>query len=282
VTDDVSSVNRAHWDELARLHAALPAPAPGEPRRPYDTAALVRGESSLVAVEAEGLARAVGDVGGLDVLHAQCHLGFDAISLARMGARVTGLDFSATALELARDLAERCDTAVDWCRADAVDPPPHLANAFDLVYATFGILCWIEDVDAWMSAMHRVLRPSGKLLLVDLHPTFLMVASTDPLELDFPYLSRGPQVFEEPGSYAAPDAAISHVRTVEFAHGLGQIVTSAARAGFAIDELDEQLEVEFDPRGGVLDRHRDGWYRLIVGGESLPVTYRLIATRLPA
>ncbi len=111
-------LNRASWDALAIAH--------GQDAY-YDSEALVGGASSLVEEEEAALADAgCVELAGLRVLHVQCHLGFDSITLARRGARVTGVDFSAVALTRARSLADRCGVEVDWVRADATDLPASL------------------------------------------------------------------------------------------------------------------------------------------------------------
>ena len=89
---------------------------------------------------------AVGEVAGLDVLHLQCHIGFDSISLARRGARVTGADFSPASLAKGRELAARAGVEVAFVEADATALPRELHGRFDLVYATIGVICWIEDL----------------------------------------------------------------------------------------------------------------------------------------
>lgn len=265
---DGSEVNREHWDALASVH--------GEGAdRYYDVEALVRGDRGLLRAEDE----AVGDVAGLDVLHLQCHLGFDAVTLARRGARVVGADFSAPALRKARAIAERCGVQVEYVEADSTALPPALHGRFDVVYATIGILTWIADVDAWMGSVARVLKPGGRLVLVDMHPLFSAIGSLDPLVLDFPYADSGPVEFDEPGSYAAADAPVSATRTVEHAHSLGEIVTAALGAGLRVDALREHLEVERDPRGGgLLALEDDGVYRLRLAGTALPVLYTLVAS----
>jgi SAM-dependent methyltransferase len=146
----------------------------------------------------------------------------DAVSLARLGAHVTGVDFSAAALARASDIASRCGVQVDFVQADATDLPAVLHDRFDLVYATIGILNWIEDVDAWMRSVRSVLRKGGRLLLIDVHPLFAMFGSVDPLDADFPYASAGPVSFDEQGSYADREAVLSSTATVEFAHSLGR------------------------------------------------------------
>src|SRR5918999_1034839 len=128
-------INRAHWDALAAVH--------GQDAY-YDSEALVAGADSLVSAEAAGVRAAVGAVAGLDVLHLQCHIGFDSISLARRGARVVGVDFSPVSLEKARALARRCELDIEFVEADATALPVTLHNRFDLVYATIGVITWID------------------------------------------------------------------------------------------------------------------------------------------
>src|SRR4051812_17414797 len=150
-------INRAHWDALASAH--------GQDAY-YDAEALIAGKDSLTAVETAGIREAIGAVAGLDVLHLQCHIGFDAISLSRRGARVVGADFSPASLEKARTLAKRCEANVEFVEADATKLPTELHNRFDLVYATIGVIVWIADLRAWMRSAAAALRGGGKLLLV--------------------------------------------------------------------------------------------------------------------
>lgn len=269
--DDSASVNVRFWDALAQVH--------GHGDAYYDLEALVEGKSSLSDVEAAAVSEAVGNVDGLDVLHVQCHLGMDAISLARQGARLTGVDFSPVALDRARQLASRCGVDIEYIHADSTRLPESLTGRFDLAYATIGVLCWIADLDAWMRSVRSTLRSGGRLVLVDLHPLFLMIDEVDPLHADFPYAFDGPHRFEDSESYAGVTAEETSGANVNYAHSLGEIVTAAARAGLQVDALREHLQAAFDPRGDVLRQEDDGQYRLRLTAQPLPVLYTLVATR---
>ena len=268
---DALETNRRNWDGRTRVH--------GQDRL-YDSAQLVAGGSSLTDVELEGLDRAVGQVAGLDVIHLQCHIGLDSISLARLGARVTGLDFSAVALAKAAALAGQCGVEVTWVAADVCNPPASLFGCFDLVYATIGVLCWIEDIDVWMSAAHRLLRPGGTLLLVELHPFHVMIDTTDPLVFDFPYTFDGPHRLDSAGSYTDASAAIASTQTVQYAHSLGEVVTAAVGAGLVVRWLAERTDAPRDFRGGLGSPEKDGRYRLRLGSEAAPMLYTVVADRL--
>jgi SAM-dependent methyltransferase len=258
-------VNRANWDARARLH--------GQDLY-YDTEGLVGGASSLSDIEDD----AVGDVRGLDLCHLQCHIGFDSISLARRGARVTGIDFSPVALGKAADLARRCGVELALVEADACDPPVDLHHRFDVVYATIGVLCWIDSVERWMGAVASLLRPGGTLVLVELHPLELMIDTVDPLVVDFPYNYDGPRRFDTDGSYADPEARIGATATIQFAHGIGEVVTAAIAAGLVITRLTEYTDSPRDYRGDLRHPESDRRYRRRLGGEAIPMLYTLLAT----
>jgi SAM-dependent methyltransferase len=264
-------LNRARWDALAAVDGQDAV---------YDSEGLIAGRRALREAEAAAVAVAAPDLRERDVVHTQCHIGFDTIALARRGARVTGVDFSRVSLDKAADLAERCGVEIEWVQADAAVLPDSLRCRFDLAYATVGAICWIEDLDAWMRCAAATLRPGGRLVLVEIHPLYAMVEDAgEPLRLDFPYAFDGPRRFDVPGSYADADARVQATAEVVYAHSLGEVVNAAIAAGLRIDALHEHLETDLDPRGNLLTRGDDGRHRLEVSGERLPVLFTLIATR---
>lgn len=260
-------VNRQLWDRLTEVHTTGGSTY-------YDIDGLLAGRSSLTSI----VRSAVGPVGGLDLLHMQCHFGLDTLSFAREGARVTGVDFSPAAVEYARGLATRAGLAATFVQADVQQLPEELDGRSDVVFASYGSLCWIASLDAWFGGAARVLRPGGRLVVVEVHPLMLMVDSVAPVVFGTAYLGGAAQVDQWEGTYAGGDVPISQP-SVGYPHGLGEVVTAAARAGFAVDDLTEYLRDEQEHRSGVLVRDADGWYRLPVGGQDLPVTYSLQATK---
>jgi SAM-dependent methyltransferase len=241
----------------------------------------VAGRVTLDEYEADALRRSVGCVAGLDVCHVQCHIGFDSILLARAGARVTGIDFSQVALDKARRLARACGVEVDFVESDACNPPRSLEGVFDLVYATVGVLCWIEDVDAWMRAAARLARPGGHLVIVELHPLLTMFDTIDPPATGFPYNFDGPHRFDADGSYTDRNAHLAATTTVEYAHGVGEVVTAALGAGWELTFLAEHTAAPRDYFGNLGDPEPDGYHRVRLGEEPVPMLYTLLARRSP-
>jgi len=108
----------------------------------------------------------LGDITGLRGVHLQCHLGTDTLSLARLGASMTGLDFSGASVEVARALSARCGPAVtsvesEVYRAAAVLDP----GSFDLVFTGIGAICWLHDIRRWAAVVAELLATGGRLFL---------------------------------------------------------------------------------------------------------------------
>lgn len=269
--NEVLAANLAHWEQLAAVHG-------NGTDTMYDVPALIAGKPMMTAAELAAV-ESVGGVRDRDVMHLQCHIGFDAIWFAQQGARVTGVDFSPAALAKAESIAARAGVSVRWVQSDAQRLPDSLAESFDIVYASIGAICWIEDLQAWMDGAARCLRPGGHLVLVDIHPLFGMIDTFEPLVADCSYAYAGPEEWVGDGSYADHSAPVIASRTLSFAHDLGEIVTCAVKAGLNVRELREVQEMHYFPRGGDAVPDPDGMYRIRIGGQTVPMLFSLTASK---
>ena len=231
-------LNRANWDERVAVHLG-----PGG----YDLASLRAGQGRLDAiVEAE-----LGSVTGLRVLHLQCHFGKDSLVLASRGAEVTGLDFSAPAIEAARQLAAELGLSARFVQADLYDAPTAIPEpaSFDLVFTTWGTITWLPDVARWAGVAAHFLRPGGALYFADAHPAALVfddMAGTDASGRPgwfAPYFGREPVPYDDPSDYSDPDARLVNSRQVGWLHPLGDILGALQAAGLRLEWLHEHPRV---------------------------------------
>ncbi|MBA2531625.1 MAG: class I SAM-dependent methyltransferase [Nocardioidaceae bacterium] len=274
--DDYRALNRACWDERAPAHAAS---------RDYGFDRFVADPAHLSDVVRFDLPL-LGDVSGLRGVHLQCHIGTDTISLLRLGAQMTGLDFSPTSLAQARRLAETTGSDVDFVEADVYDAVGALGSeAFDLVFTGVGALCWLPDVRRWAEVVAGLLRPGGRLFLREGHP--MLWALDDPREdgllvVEHPYFEREEgSVWDEEGTYVETDVVFSHTRTVEWNHGLGEIVTSVLASGLDLTGFVEHDSVAWDALPGTMRQLPDNAneWRLIDRPWRLPHSYTLQAVK---
>ena len=273
-THDYRELNQASWDERAPAHAASPG---------YNLAAFRSDPAYLSDVVTFDLPL-LGDVSGLRGVHLQCHIGTDTISLARLGADMTGLDFSPAAIEQARALSEELGAGVDFVEADLYDAAQVLPHGeFDLVFTGIGALCWLPSVSGWAEVVARLLKPGGRLFIREGHPVLWAVADPLPdgrLELDLPYFEREePLVWDGGGTYVETDVEFAHNRTLEWNHGLGEIITALLEQGLVITTFVEHDSVPWDPFPGHSEQLPGGEFRLKDRPWRLPHSYTISATK---
>jgi SAM-dependent methyltransferase len=271
---DYRTVNRRMWDERAPAHAGSPGYAVD--RFATDPAFL----SHVVRFDQPRL----GDLRGVRGVHLQCHIGTDTVSLARLGARMTGLDFSEVALGEARRIAQVAGVEVDFVAADAYDAVSALgAGRFDLVFTGIGALCWLPDIERWAEVVDGLLRPGGRLFIREGHPALWAVDEKfeDRLVVGYPYFETPePVVFTDDTTYVETDAVFEHNVSHSWNHGLGEIVTALLGRGLVLTQLVEHDSVPWEALPGqMVHSAEDDEWRLSERRERLPLTYTLQALK---
>jgi SAM-dependent methyltransferase len=258
-------LNRAMWDERVPIHLASEF---------YDLEGFKQGRCSLQPFEAGEL----GDVHGKELVHLQCHIGLDTLSWARRGARVSGLDFSPRAVAAAAELARELALSARFVCADVYDAPAALGQQYDIVYTGIGALIWLPDIVRWAEVIAALLRPGGRLYLVECHP-FTDVFAERTLEVTTDYF-HDPSgfVYQGSGSYADAAAVTQHNRSVEFRHPLGDVISALARQGLVIEQLREWDHTAY-ARWPFLERRSPVEYRMPAGKPRLPLLYSLSAVK---
>lgn len=275
-TADWFEDNRKNWDDRSALHYAS---GYGIQELIDDRAAI----SDTLAPDVERL----GDLTGKDVIHLQCHLGTDTVSLSRLGPRrVVGVDLSGQSIRQARSIATAAGAAIEYVEANVYDAREVIDGDFDLVYTSLGVLCWLPDVDSWARVVASLLAPGGRFFIRDDHPMFMTIGEdvSDGLRVEQPYFQQEqPLTWEDEGSYveAAADApSVAHTRNHQWNHSLGEIVTALLHAGLVIDALEETPYAAWSPWADLMVNDEGGrGYRLRDHPERLPLQFLIEAHR---
>ncbi|QJU54199.1 class I SAM-dependent methyltransferase [Herbiconiux sp. KACC 21604] len=273
--DDHLAANRANWNDRAAAHSTRTGLGYGVQRFIDDRALL----SDVVSFDRERL----GAIEGLTTVHLQCHIGTDTLSLARLGARVTGLDFSPTAIAEARRLVEETGDEVDFVESDVASALSALTpESFDLVYTGIGALCWLPLIAEWAGVVAGLLKPGGRLFLREGHPILWAMDETldDDLHLRFPYWEHErPLEWDDDASYVPTDRPLTATKTYEWNHGLGEIVTALLDSGLVLTMLVEHDSVPWEALPGQMVERPDGEYALSDRAGVAPLSYTLQAVK---
>lgn len=271
--EDYRAVNLANWEQRAPAHAA--SPDYGFDRFIADPGYL----SDVVRFDVPRL----GDLSGLRGVHLQCHIGTDTLSLARLGARMSGLDFSPAALTEARRLAAATGTDIGYVQSDVYDARDALGDElFDFVFTGVGALCWLPDIRRWARVVASLLRPGGRLFLREGHPTMWSIDERmeDRLAIEFAYFERPePLVWEDDSTYVQTDATFTATVTHTFSHALSETVTALLDVGMELARFEEHQSVPWEALPGQMRRDDDGEWRLVDRPWRLPLSYTLHAIK---
>lgn len=257
-------LNRANWDERVPLHL---------PTAMYDMTDLRAGRHRLHPIEEAEL----GEIAGLRLLHLQCHFGRDTLALAQKGADVTGLDFSGPAIEAARAIAAELGIAAEFVQSDVYAARGAVEGHFDLVFTSWGTICWLPDIDAWARTVASLLRPGGFFYFADMHPAALVfddeTGQGGRPGWFAPYFHPGALEIDEVRDYADPEARLSNTRTHQFMHPVGRVVQALIDAGLHLEMLHEHDSVAWQAFY-CLVQHEDGMWRF-PDRPWLPLSYSL-------
>lgn len=267
--------NRAWWDAATPVHVRS---------KMYDVPSFVRGRNGLDGF----ILDEVGSVQGKRLLHLQCHFGQDTINWARLGAEVTGVDYSPEAIRTARSLAAEVGARAEFVESNLFDLDDRFKAEFDIVFTSWGVLCWLPDLEPWGRLIGDALKPGGFFYIAESHPLIAMfeydqeVASSSDLDVTYPYFREGGVVRFEPSGDGDPDYADPDHRntlpTNEWPHPLSETIGVLLQAGLEIEMFRERPALAWRMFKGMV-QGSDGLWRMPDGVIQIPMSFSLKARK---
>lgn len=263
IPPDYLETNKASWNNKVNFHISSEF---------YNVEAWKNGKSSLHDIELNLL----GAVSGKSILHLQCHFGQDTISLARMGAKTTGIDLSDKAIEVARNLAKDMNVDASFICCDLYDLPQHLDSKFDIVYTSYGTIGWLPDMDKWAEVIQYFLKPGGQFIFVEFHPVVWMF-DDDFKGVAYDYFNKGAIIETYTGTYADKEAPIVQ-EYVMWNHSISEVVQSLLGKGLSIKSL---MEYDYSPYNCFRHTEQTDINKYIIKhfGNKIPMVYSVVAEK---
>jgi len=262
---DYLAKNKDAWNKKTIFHVASEF---------YNMKAFLEGESSLNTIEHNLL----GDMKGKQILHLQCHFGQDSLSLAREGAKVTGVDFSDKAIDKAREINNTLGLNAEFVCCDIYNLPEHLNKKFDLVFTSYGTIGWLPDMEKWAKVVAHFLKPGGKLVFVEFHPVVWMFDNEFTF-IEYSYFNREPIVEVETGTYAETNAPLK-TETISWNHDLGEVLGNLLKADLEITDFKEYDYSPYECFKNLVETE-PGKYKLRDLQDKIPMVYSVVAQKKP-
>jgi len=256
---DYLAINKASWDKRTEAHLDSAF---------YDNKSFLTGRNSLNEIELAIL----GNVNGLKILHLQCHFGQDTISLSKMGAHVTGLDFSEKAITSAQQLATKMGTDTRFVHADVYNAPEVFNEKFDLIFTSYGTIGWLPDINAWGQVISLLLKPGGRFVFAEFHPVVWMY-DDNLKDVQFNYFKDNAIIEDEEGTYANKNANIK-TKCITWNHSLSSVFTALVDAGIEIKYFQEYDYSPYNCFANMVE-FEPGKYRTEKFGNKIPLVYAL-------
>lgn len=254
---DYIKTNREAWDKKTEVHAESEF---------YDVAGFLAGKTSLREIELSELR----DVDGKTLLHLQCHFGLDTLSWARLGANVTGVDLSSNSIDKANFIKEKAGLEGRFICSDIYSFGETSRETYDIVFTSYGALCWLPDLDKWAEVVSHSLKPSGTFYIVEFHPLYDLVSG-------YSYFHKDEPTIETEGTYTENDPGDTST-VVTWAHPLSEVVNSLTTAGIHISRLNEYPFSPYNCFENMVEREKGRFY-ISRSGQDIPLLYTIIGTK---
>jgi SAM-dependent methyltransferase len=251
-------MNRESWNQRAEVHFDS---------RFYDVDGFMAGNTSLREIELAELTQ----VNGCRLLHLQCHFGLDTLSWARRGAECTGVDISPVAIEKARQLNESTHLNAKFVCTDVYSYSRGDADPFDIVFTSYGTICWLPDLDRWAEVVSSNLAMGGTFYMADFHPIYDLLAGYSYFETDEPDVEEEETYTENSGDLKTPLAV--------WAHPMGRVLNALVNAGIAIQRLNEFSFSPYQCFKGMTERE-PGRYYITHNGQDVPLVYSITGQKV--
>ena|SRR5579872_2698456 len=260
---DYVKINTKWWNEITPLHKKSSL---------YNVKKFKKGATSLQDIEKKEL----GNVKGKSILHLLCHFGMDSLSLARMGADVTGVDVSSESIALAKELSKELKIPARFICSDIYKLENILNKKFDIVFMSYGILLWLSDIEKFGEIIAHFLKNGGTFYIIELHP-FTNILSHD-MKMQYDYFDTGPFLDDANGSYTDWKDSTKGI-TYEWSYTIADVITSLIDAGLAIEFFHEFPFTMYNQFPGHMRKNKKGQYVLKSKKFQIPLLFSLKAKK---
>lgn len=254
---DYLEVNKLAWNQRTKIHLASEF---------YNLEGFLGGENVLKEIELTELH----NIKGKSFLHLQCHFGLDSLSWARMGAIVTGVDLSPVAIEQANEIKQKININAEFICSDVYDFGKLNTYQYDIVFTSYGALCWLPSLSKWAETVENSLKPGGQFYLVEFHPIYDLVSG-------YAYFHQNEPDLEDEGTYTENDNGET-ATLATWGHPLSDVINALIKVGIHINHVNEFPFSPYNCFDGLEQREKGRFY-MAGSKHDIPLVYSILGTK---
>lgn len=258
---DYLKANKKWWNDVTPIHSHS---------KLYDLSNFKKGKTSLTSIELGEVSK----VRGKKLLHLMCHFGMDTLSWAREGAIATGVDLSDHSIKLAKKLSKEINVPATFICSDIYKLPKVLDKKFDIIFTSYGVLCWLSNIKKWGKIINHFLKEGGMFYIAEIHP-FTNILSYD-FKIFYKYFKKGPYTDDSSGTYTDWEADVKGI-TYEWSYTISDVVNVLINEGLKIEFVHEFPFTMYDQFPGHMEQNKKGQYILKNKKIQIPLLFSLKA-----
>ncbi len=264
---EIFEINKTLWNKKTAVHVDSSF---------YNKQGFINGETVLTPIELNEL----NDVAGKTMLHLQCHFGMDSLNWQRLGAKVTGVDFSDAAIEEAKKLNEQLGYDAEFICSDiySLNLPTLFKGDgfFDIVFTSYGTIGWLPDLEKWAKVIAKHLKPEGIFYMADFHPVVWMF-NNDFSKIEYAYHKTVPIIEEDQSTYTENSEPIIG-KEYGWNHSISEILNALLAEGLQLQFFNEHNWSPYACLNNIVEFEKGKWHIKGMEGK-LPMVYSLMAKK---
>ena len=223
----------------------------------------------------------IGLINDKRILHFQSYFGLDSLSFLRLGAKeVVGLDFSKSAIDYANMLANKMGLNALFLEDDLNDNQIKDVGDFDIVFCSYGALCWIPQIRKIAQKAYKYLKKGGYFYVIDFHPIVYTTGLLNDNKISYPLDNEFALVTEWEGTYASPNAPLTS-KEYNWNHSISEIINSFSQNGFCIEFFNEHSTLPMEAFFNLFQNEEALFLSKFNSDEiKIPLSFSLKATKI--
>lgn len=191
--------------------------------------------------------------------------------MGSQGAICTGVDISPVAIQKAQSLAQELKLNAEFVCTDVYSFKRSDLASYDIVFTSYGALCWLPDLSRWAEIVSSNLAVGGCFYIAEFHPIYDLLSG-------YSYFTQVQPDVDEEGTYTE-NGSDAIVKLATWAHPMSSVINALINVGIQIERVSEYPFSPYNCFEGMVEREPGRFY-LSHKGNDIPIVYSITGRKV--